>query len=276
MQEDAIFVSDDSHAESGTAKELAELKAMLRRQDAEVERLRVQLAATEIEKRKDTEIPDLNLDGIEEFLKKERVTVWMKDACAVLKKYVTAVPKPSRPADVGGKQGEQLSLGDALAYRMWKVLIVAHATYVKRYSPGQASGPKGKSENFDEAMASGGDSWRYITAKICSHRRVRVEISTRTRWFFLCWKFVIFHAKFMCGVSPYPTQPLFALSLHHWVPLQTLPTVGRLLPLQSVPKTILNFPKQEYSIQETGRGSLLVIQGRRLDTGGCTTQRRLP
>ena len=82
-----------------------------------------------------------------------------------------------------------------------------------------------------------------VTAKICSHRRVRVEISTRTRWFFLCWKFVIFHGKFMCGVSPYATQPLFALPLHHWVPLQTLPTVGRLLPLQSVPKTILNFPK---------------------------------
>ena len=87
-----------------------------------------------------------------------------------------------------------------------------------------------------------------VTAKICSHRRVRVEISTRTRWFFLCWKFVIFHAKFMCGVSPYPTQPLFALPLHHWVPLQTLPTVGRLLPLQSVPKTILNFPKPCFQI----------------------------
>ena len=88
----------------------------------------------------------------------------------------------------------------------------------------------------------------HVTAKICSHRRVRVEISTRTRWFFLCWKFVIFHAKFMCGVSPYPTQPLFALPLHHWVPLQTLPTVGRLLPLQSVPKTILNFPKPCFQI----------------------------
>ena len=49
----------------------------------------------------------------------------------------------------------------------------------------------------------------YITAKICSHRRVRVEISTRTRWFSLCWKFIIYHGKFMCGV----------------------------------PKTILNFPK---------------------------------
>ena len=58
---------------------------MLRRQDAEVERLRTQLAATEIEKRKDTEIPDLNLAGIEEFLKKEGVSVWMKDECAVLK-----------------------------------------------------------------------------------------------------------------------------------------------------------------------------------------------
>ena len=87
-----------------------------------------------------------------------------------------------------------------------------------------------------------------VTAKICSHRRVRVEISTRTRWSFLCWKFVIFHAKFLCGVSPYPTQPLFALPLHHWVPLQTLPTVGRLLPLQSVPKTILNFPKPCFQI----------------------------
>ena len=87
-----------------------------------------------------------------------------------------------------------------------------------------------------------------VTAKICSHRRVRVEISTRTRWFFLCWIFGIFHAKFMCGVSPYPTQPLFALPLHHWVPLQTLPTVGRLLPVQSVPKTILNFPKPCFQI----------------------------
>ena len=67
MQEAAIFASDDSHVESGTAKELAELKSMLRRQDAEVERLSTQLAATEIEKRKDTEIPDLNLAGIEEF-----------------------------------------------------------------------------------------------------------------------------------------------------------------------------------------------------------------
>ena len=55
MQEVAIFVSDDSHAESGWAKELAELKAMPRRQDAEMERLRTQLAATEIEKRKETD-----------------------------------------------------------------------------------------------------------------------------------------------------------------------------------------------------------------------------
>ena len=95
-----------------------------------------------------------------------------------------------------------------------------------------------------------GERWKrsqsqpYVTAKICSHRHVRVEISTRTRWFFLCWKFVIFHAKFMCGVSPHPTQPLFALPLHHWVPLQTLPTVGRLLPLAAeCPENHTEFPK---------------------------------
>ena len=143
MHEDAIFVSDDSTAESGSAKELAELKAMLRRQDAEMGRLRTQLAATEIEKRKETEVPDLNMAGIEDFLKKDWVTVWLKDACIVLKRHVTAVPTPSRPSDVGGKQGEQLSIGGTLAYRMWKVLNVAHATYVKRYSPGDKSGPKG-------------------------------------------------------------------------------------------------------------------------------------
>ena len=103
MQEDAIFVSEDSHAESGTAKELAELKAMLRRQDAEVERLRTQLAATEIEKRKDTEIPDLNLAGIEEFLKKERVTVSMKDACAVPKESGKILMRPWRMAGIRGE-----------------------------------------------------------------------------------------------------------------------------------------------------------------------------
>ena len=82
------------------------------------------------------------------------------------------------------------------------------------------------------------------TAKICSHRRVRVEISTRTRWFFLCWKFVIFHAKFMCGVSPYPTQPLFALPLHHWVPC-TANIADRRSPSPSAkcPKNHTEFPK---------------------------------
>ena len=36
-------MSDESAAESGSAKELAELKAMLRRQDTEMERLRTPL-----------------------------------------------------------------------------------------------------------------------------------------------------------------------------------------------------------------------------------------
>ena len=31
---------------------------------------------------------DLNMAGIDEFLKKDGVTVWMKDACVVLKHYV--------------------------------------------------------------------------------------------------------------------------------------------------------------------------------------------
>ena len=120
--------------------------------------------------------------GIEEVLKKERVTAWMKDACAVLKQYITAVQTPSRPSDVGGKQGKQLSLGDALAYRMGKVLIVAHATYVKRYSPGEKSGPKRKSENFEESMANGGDSWRYKRIPFKKRDRVAFCLSKASDW----------------------------------------------------------------------------------------------
>ena len=44
---------------------------------------------------------------------------------------------------------------------MWKILIVPHTAYLKRYSAGEKSGPKGKSESFEDSMAAGGDSWRY-------------------------------------------------------------------------------------------------------------------
>ena len=107
MQEDIVVVSDEPSVPTVTAKELAELKLMLRKQDMEMERLRSQLAAAEIENRKEDEIPDLSLEEIERFLKKDRVTVWMKDASEVLKKYVTSMPNPTRPSDVGGKQGQQ-------------------------------------------------------------------------------------------------------------------------------------------------------------------------
>ena len=106
----------------------------------------------------------------------------MKHACAVLKQYVTAVPTPSRPSDVGGKQGEQLRLGDALAYRMWKVLNVAHATYVKRYSPGDKTGPKARSESFEEAMAAGGDSWRYKSVQFKKRDRVAYWLCKAGDW----------------------------------------------------------------------------------------------
>ena len=155
MQEDIVVVSDDLAVGSDTAKELAELKMMLRKQDAEMKKMRTHLAATEMGKRKEEVIPDLSLEEIEQFLKKERVTVWMKDMSEVLKNYVAAVPNPSRPTNVGGRQGEQLSLGDVLAYRVWKVLNIAHSAYVKRYSDGEKSGPKGASETFEQAMTAG-------------------------------------------------------------------------------------------------------------------------
>ena len=147
-----------------------------------MEKLRSQLAATEIEKRKEEMIPDLSLEEIERFLKKERVMVWMKDMSEVLKNYVAAVPNPCRPTDVGGRQGQQLSLGDALAYRVWKVLNVAHSAYVKRYSHGEKSGPKGASETFEQAMAAGGDAWRYKSIQFKRKDGVAYWLSKAGDW----------------------------------------------------------------------------------------------
>ena len=127
-------------------------------------------------------IPDLSLEEIERFLKKERVTVWMKDMSEVLKNYVAAVPNPCRPTDVGGRQGQQLSLGDALAYRVRKVLNVAHSAHVKRYSHGEKSGPKGASETFEQAMAAGGDAWRYKSVQFTRKDGVAYWLSKAGDW----------------------------------------------------------------------------------------------
>ena len=155
---------------------------MLRKQDLEMERLLSQLAAAEIENKKEDEIPDLNLEEIERFLKKDRITVWMKDTSEVLKKYVTSVPNPTRPSDVGGRQGQQLGVGDALAYRMWKILIVAQTAYLKRYSAGEKSGSKGKSESFEDSMAAGGDSWRYKSMQFRKRDGVAYWLSKAGDW----------------------------------------------------------------------------------------------
>ena len=182
MQEDAIIVSDESSMSTETAKELAKLKLMLRKQDMEMERFRSQLAASEIEHKEEEEIPDLTMNKIEHFLKKERITVWMKDTSEVLKKYVTSLPNPTRPSDVGGKQGQEFSIGDALAHRVWKILIVAHTAYLKRYSTAEKTGPKGKSESFEEAMAAGGDPWRYKSIQFQNRDGVPYWLSKAGDW----------------------------------------------------------------------------------------------
>ena len=95
-----------------------------------MERLQTGLAAAELENKKDEEIPDLSMDEMERLLKKDRVTAWLKDTSEVLKNHVTSVPSPTRPSYVGGKQGQQLSIGGALACRVWKIFNVAHTAYV--------------------------------------------------------------------------------------------------------------------------------------------------
>ena len=67
MQEDIVVVSDESCVPTETAKEVAELKLMLRKQDMAIERLPHPLAAAEIDKKREDEIPDWTLEEIERF-----------------------------------------------------------------------------------------------------------------------------------------------------------------------------------------------------------------
>ena len=106
----------------------------------------------------------------------------MNDASEVLKKYVTSMPNATRPSDMGGEKGQQLSVGDALAYRMWKIFIVAHTAYLKRYSAGEKSGPKGKSESFEDSMAAGGDSRRYKSNQFKKRDGVAYWLSKAGDW----------------------------------------------------------------------------------------------
>ena len=83
----------------------------------------------------------------------------MRDTLGALRQYVVAVPRPARPARVGGDVASQASPGDTLAYRMWACLQQSHQAYRSRYTAQQQSAEARDTLDklpWEEALARGG------------------------------------------------------------------------------------------------------------------------
>ena len=78
-------------------------------------------------------VPDLTLNGIEEFFGRDKIPQWMRESSAALKQFLTANQAPTRPPDVGGDVQAQPPPGDALAYRIWPTMLRSQGAYQQRY-----------------------------------------------------------------------------------------------------------------------------------------------
>ena len=151
-------VPDDATAE--------ELKALLDRQRLEMEGLIARLEAQKIADQ--AVVPELHEATLQEFQGRERLPQWMQDTLGALRQYVVAVPRPARPAGVGGDVASQASLGDTLAYRMWACLKQSHQAYRSRYTAQQQSAEARDTLDklqWEEALARGGPQFTYRGVK---------------------------------------------------------------------------------------------------------------
>ena len=134
-----------------------ELKALLDRQRLEMEGLRARLEAQKIAEQ--AVVPELNEATLQEFRGRERPPQWMRDTLGALRQYVVAVPRPARPAGVGGDVASQASPRDTLAYKMWVCLQQSHQAYRSRYTAQQQSAEAIDTLDklqMEEALARGG------------------------------------------------------------------------------------------------------------------------
>ena len=74
-------------------------------------------------------VPDLTLNGIEEFSGRDKIPQWMWESAAALKQFLTTNQAPTRPPDVGGDVQAQPPPGDALAYRIWATMLWSQGAY---------------------------------------------------------------------------------------------------------------------------------------------------
>ena len=143
-----------------------ELKALLDRQRLEMEGLRARLEARKIADQ--AAVPKLNEATLQEFQGRERLPQWMRDTLGALRQYGVAVPRPARPARVGGDVASRASPGDTLAYRMWACVQQSHQAYRSRYTARQQSAEARDTLDklqWAEALARGGPQFTYSGVK---------------------------------------------------------------------------------------------------------------
>ena len=93
----------------------AELRAAIHQQQMELEGLRAWLEAQKLSDK--SVVPNLTLNGIEEFVGRDKIPQRMRESSAAIKQFLTANEVPTRPPSIGGEVLARPPLVDALAYR---------------------------------------------------------------------------------------------------------------------------------------------------------------
>ena len=139
-----------------------ELRAALRKQQIEPQGLRARLEAQKLSDK--SVVPDLKLNGIEEFPVRDKFPQWMRESSAALKQFLSANQTPTRPHDVGGEVHALPRPGDALAYRIRATMLRSQGAYQQRYHAKEMSAKAKETVGklpWEQALQNGGAAFMY-------------------------------------------------------------------------------------------------------------------
>ena len=123
----------------------------------ELEGLRARLEAQKLSDK--SVVPDLTLNGIEDFLGRDKIPQGMRESSAALKQFLAEKQSPTRPPDVGGEVQAQPPPGDAV----WSTMLRSQGAYQKRYHAQEMSAKARETLDklpWDEALQKGGAAFR--------------------------------------------------------------------------------------------------------------------
>ena len=157
----------------------AGLRAALQKQQMELEGRRARLGAQKLSDK--SAVPDLTLNGIEEFLGRDKILQWMRESSAALKQFLAANQSPTRPPDVGGDVQAQPPPGDALAYRIWATMLRSQGAYQQRYHAQEMSAKARETLDklpWEEAPQKGGAAFVYRGVRFLTDEGIRQTATT--------------------------------------------------------------------------------------------------